>query len=171
MNNGWGLVFYLITGLIGGAIGFRLKIPGGTIIGAMLAVIILNLLGGRSWELPSSYKFTVEVLIGIMVGASFSKEIGQKLIPLIIPVLGSTLILVVTGVLVSLLLEKFGILDRTTAYVSTSPGAMSALLGLAGDTGANLPVVLCFHVFRIIFIIVTAPFIFRLLQNWLGPPT
>ena len=167
MNNGMGVLVYLVAGFAGGAIGYRLKITGGTLVGSMLAVVLLNLILGRNFKLPTSYTFVVQVLIGIMVGASFSREIGRVMLPLLLQVFGSTLVLVSAGIIISIILVKLGMLDVPTAFFSTSPGAMSVLLGFAGETGANLPVVLCFHIFRIFFIILTAPFIFKFMQKWL----
>ncbi|MCP3892812.1 MAG: hypothetical protein GY702_28640 [Desulfobulbaceae bacterium] len=169
MSNISGLALYLLAGLIGGFIGYRLKITGGTLIGAMCAVIVINLLLGRNFKIPITYTFITQVLIGVMVGASFSKELARTLLPLLLPVFLSTLVLVSAGTIVSLILVRMGILDAHTAFFSTSPGAMGVLLGLAGDTSADLPIVLSFHIFRIFFIIFTAPLAYRFLQNWLAP--
>ncbi len=167
MSNTVGVVVYLLVGLVGGAIGCRLKFTGGTLIGAMIAVFVLNLILDRNIKLPHSYTFIVQVLIGILVGASFSKDFARMLFPIFLPVLLSTLVLVSTGIVVSVVLVKIGLLTPSTAFFSTSPGAMSVILGLAGKTGADLSVILCFHIFRIFFIIISAPLIFRLTQKWL----
>lgn len=161
---------YLVAGFLGGYIGYRLKITGGTLIGAMVAVVLINLIFGRNFKITPNYTFVTQVLIGVMVGASFSKEIARTLLPLLLPVLLSTLVLVSAGTIASMVLVKLGILDANTAFFSTSPGAMGVLLGLAGDTTADLPIVLCFHIFRIFFIIFTAPLAYRILQNWLESP-
>ncbi len=168
MNNNIGLMAYLVVGFIGGFIGYRLKFTGGTLIGAMFAVVLVNVIVGRNFRLPVSYTFVTQVLIGIMVGASFSKEIGRTLLPLLLPVLLSTLVLISAGSIVSIMLVKLGVLDPYTAFFSTSPGAMGVLLGLAGETKADLAIVLSFHIFRIFFIIITAPLAFRFMQRWLS---
>ncbi len=62
-------------------------------------------------------------------------------------------------------------MDGTTAYLSTSPGAMSALISLAVESAGHPTVVMAFHFFRVVFIILTAPLIFQLLRFWLGPGT
>ncbi len=167
MSNTIGIVVYLLVGLVGGAIGCRLKVTGGTLIGAMVAVVVLNLILDRNIKLPPSYTFIVQVLIGILVGATFSKDFARMLFPIFLPVLLSTLVLVSAGIVVSVVLVKIGLLTPSTAFFSTSPGAMSVILGLAGKTEADLSVILCFHIFRIFFIIITAPLIFRLTQKWL----
>ena len=94
MNNTLGIIAYLVVGFIGGFIGFRLKITGCTLVGAMFAVILLNFLIGRNFKIPANYTFITQVLIGVMVGASFSKEVGRTILPILLPVLFSTLVLV-----------------------------------------------------------------------------
>jgi uncharacterized membrane protein AbrB (regulator of aidB expression) len=88
------------------------------------------------------------------------------LLRILLPVVASTVILVAGGLLVCLVLVKTGVLDLPTAYLSTSPGAMSVLVSLAVESQANPPVVLAFHFFRLAFIIVTAPLVFHLIQSW-----
>jgi hypothetical protein len=56
---------------------------------------------------------------------------------------------------------KLGLLDFGTAYLGTSPGAMSALIVMALDSGAQPMLVVCFHFFRVVFVILTAPLIFK----------
>ncbi|MBW2594090.1 MAG: AbrB family transcriptional regulator [Deltaproteobacteria bacterium] len=54
-----------------------------------------------------------------------------------------------------------GLLDMGTAYPGTSPGAMSALIVPALESGKGAAVITCFHFFRVVFIILTMPIIFK----------
>ncbi len=83
----------------------------------------------------------------------------------IIPVITSTLFLVGTGLILSIVITRLGILDIGTAYLGTSPGAMSALIVLAVDSNANATVVSCFHFFRVVFIVLTTPLMFKYFFN------
>jgi uncharacterized membrane protein AbrB (regulator of aidB expression) len=80
---------------------------------------------------------------------------------IVIPVITSTLVLVGTGILLSIIFTKIGVLDTGSAYLGTSPGAMSALIVLALDSGTNAALVTCFHFFRVVFIVLTTPIIFK----------
>jgi hypothetical protein len=160
------MFFYLLLGTIGGLLGSRLKLPGGIMLGAMLAVLLFKVLAEQPLPIPQSYAFGVQILIGILVGAGYTPEIGRMLLRILLPVVASTVILVAGGLLVCLVLVKTGVLDLPTAYLSTSPGAMSVLVSLAVESQANPPVVLAFHFFRLAFIIVTAPLVFHLIQSW-----
>jgi membrane AbrB-like protein len=165
MNPIINLSVYLCVGFVGGYLGTRLRVPAGSLIGAMIAVILFKLLIRRTWEVPHSYGFVVQVLLGVMVGASFYPEMIKTISQLIVPVITSTIVLVLANLLLSMVFARLGLLEITTAYLSTSPGAMSAIIGLASDTHSSLSVVTSFHFFRILFIILTAPLIFRYLAG------
>jgi len=96
-----------------------------------------------------------------MVGATFQPAMIKILGKIVIPVIISTLVLVGSGVLLAVIFIKLGILDAGTAYLGTSPGAMSALVVLALDSGADAALVTAFHFVRVVFIVLTTPFIFK----------
>jgi membrane AbrB-like protein len=170
MYNITGLLIYLVVGTAGGLLGSRLKITGGTLIGAMVAVIVFKMLVQKDLEIPKSYTFVVQILIGIMVGISYSPEMNKLFARLAMPVIISTLVLVTAGLGICIVLIKTGLLDASTSYLSTSPGAMVAMISLAAESKANSPIVLAFHFFRIAFIILTAPLVFHFIHYLFGRP-
>lgn len=161
MNPSLGLLSYLALGLIGGLIGAKLRIPAGTLIGAMVLIICFKMVTKLHWEIPKNFTFLLQVFLGVMVGASFQPELMQAMKRIALPVVISCVVLVGTGVLLAIFFTKLGVLDIGTAYLGTSPGAMSALIVLALDSPAQPMLVVCFHFFRVVFVILTAPFIFR----------
>lgn len=161
MNSIYNLAFYICFGFIGGICGLKMKIPGGVIIGALLAVIFAKIVFKVDMEIPKSFTFIFQVFLGVIVGSSFQPEMFKMFGKIAIPVITSTIILVGSGIVLSIILTRLGILDIGTAYLGTSPGAMSAIIVLALDNGSNSMLVTCFHFFRIVFIIVTTPLIFK----------
>ena len=105
------------------------------------------------------------VLAIIMVGASFQPDMLPVLKKLFFPVLTSTVTLVGVGIILSVIFTRMGILDAPAAYLSTSPGAMSALIVLAFESGASATLVVCFHFFRVVFVILTAPLFLKLFSH------
>ena len=164
MTNWSQLPLYLVVSLIGGFGGYKLKIPAGTLIGAMVAVIAYKLIVKSDWEIPKHFSFLIQVLLGLMVGASFNVSLLPVLQKILLPVFLSSVILVATGILIAFIFAKTGLLDIETGYLGTSPGAMSILIVLALDSHVNAAVVTCFHLFRLIFVIFTAPLILRFLS-------
>jgi membrane AbrB-like protein len=147
--------------LIGGLIGAKLKIPAGTLVGAMLTIVLFKMFTKLHWEIPRNFNFILQVFLGIAVGASFQPALIQVMKKIALPVVISCVVLVATGALLAVIFTRLGILDMGTAYLGTSPGAMSALIVLALDSPGQPMLVVCFHFFRVIFVILTAPLIFR----------
>lgn len=161
MNYFISLPSLLLIGTLGGFIGAKFKIPGGVLVGALLAVICFKVLTRVDWGVPRSFSFVLQVFLGIMVGATFQMDMLKVMDKVLIPVITSTLFLVGTGLILALVITRMGLLDMGTAYLGTSPGAMSALIVLALDSNTNATVVSCFHFFRVVFIILTTPLIFK----------
>ncbi len=157
-----GLPVYLCIGFMGGFLGNKFKIPAGTLIGTMLAIIVFRLIINKGWTLPRGYGFILQVLLGIMIGASFQKQMLRLSFHVAIPVVISTIVLVSTGLILSAIFSRIGLLDISTAYLSTSPGAMSVLVLLAFESQANPTLVLTFHFFRIVFVVLTIPWILKI---------
>ena len=165
MNSIAGLAIYLCVGTIGGFVVSRFKIPAGAMIGAMLAVVLFKLILQRNWPVPRNFGLVVQVLVGVMVGVSFHPDMLKIFGKIFIPVASSTFLLVGLGFLLALIYAKTGIVDIKTAYLGTSPGAMAALVFMAIETQSNATVVATFHFFRIFFIVLTAPLLFKFISN------
>ncbi len=161
MSSSLGLFAYLGLGLVGGALGAKLKIPAGALIGAMLTIIVFKMTMKMHWEIPKGFTFALQVFVGIMVGATFQPELFHAMKKIALPVIISCVILVGAGVLMAVIFTRLGLLDIGTAYLGTSPGAMSALIVLAFDSQAQPMLVVCFHFVRVVFVILTAPLIFK----------
>jgi membrane AbrB-like protein len=165
MSSSLGLLSYLGLGLLGGLLGAKLKMPAGALIGAMLTIICFKLFMKVHWEIPRSFTFVLQVFLGIMVGASFQPELVQAMKKIAIPVMISCVVLVGTGVILAIVFTRSGLVDIGTAYLGTSPGAMSALIVLALESEAQPMLVVCFHFIRVVFVILTAPLIFKLVSS------
>ena len=163
MNYLISLPIFLSIGTLGGYLGTKLKIPAGALIGSLLAVICFKLISRVDWNVPRTFTFLLQVFLGIMVGASFQPGMLKVMGRVFFPVITSTLLLVGTGLLLSMVFTRMGLLDMGTAYLATSPGAMSALLVVALDSGKDAAVITCFHFFRVVFIILTMPLIYKYL--------
>lgn len=165
MSNISNIVLYTVVGCLGGLLGQKLKIPAGSLIGAMIAVIAVKVILKSEWVLPGSAVFLLQVAVGIMVGAQFQPSLLPAFYKVIIPVIVSCVVLVTSGIVIALIFAKLGILDLSTGYLGTSPGAMTILIVLALDNNVDATVITCFHLFRVIFVILTAPIVLKLIGN------
>lgn len=164
MNSVFTCVLYLVVGLFGGLCGYKLKIPAGSLIGAMVFVIAAKIILKSEWTPPRYFGFGVQILLGVMVGTTFHPFFLQTLQKLILPITLSSAILVGTGILIAVIFHKTGLLDIKTGYIGTSPGAMSVLVVLAMESQISATVITCFHLFRVIVVMITAPIVLKLIS-------
>ena len=165
MSSNLGFLTYIGLGIVGGVLGAKLKIPAGALIGAMLTIIVFKMTMKMHWEIPKGFTFALQVFVGIMVGATFQPELFHVMKKIALPVIISCVVLVGAGVLMAIVFTRLGMLDMGTAYLGTSPGAMSALVVLALDSQAQPMLVVCFHFVRVVFVLLTAPFVFKWLSG------
>lgn len=157
------LAIYLVAGTVGGFIGAKTRFPAATILGAVLAVVIVKSVAGNSWSTPKSFNFVSQVILGVLIALAYSPGMFKGMGMIALPMLGSTLALVLAGTGLAVLFWRLGYMDLATAYIATSPGGMSVLVPMAVDMEVNVPLIAAFHFFRVIAIVATAPLVFRLL--------
>jgi uncharacterized protein len=157
-------VILLPFAFLGGFIGYKLKIPAGTVIFSLLAVACVKLLMKmEETSLPRLINFIPQALVGLVLGIQFSRSVLVQISKMWGYMILSVIVLVAAGVLIAVVFMKMNVLDVETAYLGTSPGALSAMIFLAVDQKVNVPLVAIFHLFRIFFILMTGPAILKVI--------
>ncbi len=152
----------IIVGGLGGWLAERSGLPGGAIVGSMLASGLVALSWSQSLVLPPSASLAIQITLGISLGMSFDRsllEVAGKALPLAIV---STLILLTVAVAMALLAHRLGLVDFATALFGFSPGGMSGMSILAQSEGHKTPVVALFHLVRIFTLFLVVPQLGRL---------
>jgi len=155
------LAIYLVIGCFGGVLGLYSRLPAGTLLGTVLAVIMFKICLNTSWQTPKVYGFFCQVLLGVLIALTFRPSMLQMIGKLWAPVFLSTLSLILCGALMALIFAKWWSVDLPTAYIATSPGGMVALVPMAVDVKVNAALIASFHFFRIFAVVSTAPFLFK----------
>lgn len=153
----------LACGTVGGLLFHWLKIPGGPMVGSMLAVIAHNLFLSDSVVLPSALKTGTYIFMGIVVGSMFRPSMLAIVRDSWYMLLISSAILFGAGFFSAYLTYKTGTLSATSAYLATSPGGLNALTGMAAQMGEDAPIILLYQMTRQYAVILFAPLIGRFL--------
>jgi uncharacterized protein len=166
MDKNWTYALMLLPfAFAGGFIGYKLRIPAGTLLFSFLAVAAARLLIKQlEGNMPAFINFLPQVLIGLVIGQQFTRGVFAQIAQMWGFVLFSVLALVIVGVISAILLIKFAGFSPSTAYISTSPGTATAMIAMAIDQGVNVPMVSIFHLTRIFFILMTGPIILKLVE-------
>jgi uncharacterized protein len=146
----------LAIGTAGGALFLLLHLPGGLISGAMIAVGIAAI-AGRPLSMPAILTQTVLVLLGISLGSLVSRQLLQHVgaYPLTIALLALATFCSTFGS--SLYLQRVHGWDQTSAFLAGSPGALSQIIVLAAEKGADVPAIAVVQTMRVIILTAALP--------------
>lgn len=150
------IVETLALGCGGGALFVWANMPGGLISGAMIAVAIAAL-AGRPVGLPPALTQTILIMLGISLGSVASKELLQHMgaYPVTISLLALATFCATFGS--GVYLQRVHGWDKTSALLAGSPGALSQIIMLAAEQGANVPAIAVVQTMRVIILTAGLP--------------
>ena len=145
------LLLSLAAGAIGGVSFFRLKVPGGMIVGSMLAVAAINI-GFESAYLPSYARVLTQVLAGSYIACTVSTEDIRRfphlLKPYALVILSYLILNILCGTLIYLVTPQISML---TAMMCCVPGGMTDIPIIAVEMGADVTKVAALQFVRLAF--------------------
>jgi membrane AbrB-like protein len=151
----------LLIGAAGGVLFLWANLPGGLISGAMISVGIAAI-AGRPLAMPPILTQTVLVLLGISLGSLVSRQLLQHMsaYPLTIGLLALATFCSTFGS--SLYLQRIHGWDQTSAFLAGSPGALSQIIILAAEKGADVPAIAVVQTMRVIILTAALPLLLAL---------
>ena len=156
------LFFTILFGIIGGFIGYILKIPAGAMSISMVAVAIYNMKTQRAY-IPLPLRKIIQTLGGVLLGDKVMMSDVLALKNLIFPILLIIVGFCLMNVLIGFFLYRTTKFSLTTSLLSAAPGGMSDISLMAEDLGANAPQVASMQFLRAIFIVGVYPIIIKIL--------
>jgi membrane AbrB-like protein len=155
-KNFFALAITLVISAAGGGIATLLGLPAGWLMGGALAVTIAAM-AGAPVALPDWLRNVTFVLIGMSMGASVAPDSLSLLaswpISLLALVIELVIIIATTG---WMLTRLFG-LDAGTAYLSSFPGHLSFVMGIADARRGNARQIVIIQVIRILMLTIAVP--------------
>jgi len=130
------LFLTFLTGLAGGSLLYKLKVPGGMMVGAILMVTILSISTGRAF-MPGEAKLAAQCLAGAFIACSVERSDLKNISGLWKPLLALLASLLLCNLLLGTLIWLCSPLDLLTAMLSAVPGGMSDTPIIAADMGAD----------------------------------
>ena len=162
----WGrIALALAIGSVGGYVGHRLDLPLAWMIGALVFVTVASV-AGAPVSLPPRLRAFMIAVLGVMLGSAFTPElldrIGQWGITLSILFVYSAAV----GALAFVFFRAYLGYDRSTAFFAAMPGGLAEMTTFAHDSGGDDRVVALVHTMRVMLIVLTIPFWFRMLEGY-----
>ncbi len=151
----------LAIGSAGGLLFLWAGLPGGLISGAMIAVGGAAL-AGRPLAVPPAITQSVLLLLGISLGSLVSRQLIQHVgsYPLTIALLALATFCSTFGS--SFYLQRAHGWDQTSAFLAGSPGALSQIIILAAEKGADVAAIAVVQTIRVIILTAALPLLLAL---------
>ncbi len=162
-----GLLFFVLTlgvAALGSFAAQKLKIPGGGMLGAMIAVAALNLLSGEA-VFPEDLRVAVQICSGAMVGSRISRKDAIALKQIVLPTVLLIAFMMLMNMTIGVTIFACSDLDIATSLFAASPGGMSDMALIAEDMGANSVYVTLLQLIRLITVLVFMPAMVRWIHS------
>jgi len=164
---GWpaGVLFTVVCGVAGVALGRLVRLPVGVLLGPMAVAAVLDLTGTSGGatvpELVASAAF---LALGLQVGVTFTRDslrlVGRALPLAVVLILGVVLACAGLG---AALAATAGV-TPLEGYLATTPGGLYAVLATATGSGVDATFVLAVQVLRLFVMLFSAPLLARALR-------
>jgi hypothetical protein len=159
------LLGVLAAATVGGVLLRLTGLQGGLVLGAMAGAALYTVLRGQeAVPVPPLVEDAALVLLGTVIGAGVTRTVLADLRSLLLPAVLAAVAIILAGIAIALALRWFGMAPGEDV-LATSPGALSAVLGVAIDRGVAPAQVALFHLVRLLMVIVTLPLVALLLPR------
>ncbi|GGE32981.1 monooxygenase [Pullulanibacillus camelliae] len=149
------IIIFAFVCVLAALIGKAIKFPTAFLLGPMIATILLNLSGFSGPSLPTVIINASQLMIGSYIGLMLKPD-NLKIRFMLLACL-SGIVLIACSIGLSLLLSKLHAVDTATSFLSLSPGGMDQMGIIAQEVHANLTFVICYQLFRTLFIFIAVP--------------
>ena len=143
--------------VLGACVTYALSFPAPFLTGPAVAVTLAGLAGIRISAPPQRLRDAVFVLLGLTIGQGVTPEVftAMRALTVTLALLGASLFAIIF--LTRAVLVQFWSMDRTTAFLSSSPGHLSYVLGLTEGVRADLKTVSIVQSMRVLALTLLVP--------------
>jgi membrane AbrB-like protein len=147
---------------VGAGLTYALSFPAPFLTGPAIAVTLAGLAGIRTAAPPQGARDVVFIILGLTIGQGVTPEVfdAMQAWPVTLAALAASLFAIIW--LTPALLVKFWRMDGTTAFLCSSPGHLSYVLGLSEGAKADLKMVSIVQSIRVLALTLLAPVVVSL---------
>ncbi len=154
---------FLLTLAIALAAGFLLSLTGlflPWLLGPMAAFLLLRQVTNLQFYWPKIFRTIGLLLLGVQIGASFTRESVLLMIVDLPYLLVMTVAVVAFSLALGLLFQRMTRVTLSTALLGSMPGGLSQMVVIAEDVkSSNVTIVSVMQTFRVLLIVFAVPFV------------
>lgn len=147
----------LAIGAVGAIAAVFVGLPAPYLTGPAICVSVAGLLGAQC-AIPNILRDAIFLIIGLALGSSVTPEILQAAKTWPLSLIGMCFSVAVIMLVGGWIFQRFFNMDRATAFLSSSPGHLSYVLGFSTEVGANTAVVSIIQSIRVLILTLLVPF-------------
>ena len=148
----------IIAAILAGAwLGNKLKIPSGYLTGGMIAGLVVKGLVSANVPAGNILSIVSQLLVAYVVVSNSDVAVIRHH-PEVVPIaLGYIAVLSLFCFGLAIVLNKVFLFDIRTAIFATAPGGLSGMALSMTDAGAETPISMTFHLFRMVLVLIVTP--------------
>ncbi|MEM1200012.1 MAG: AbrB family transcriptional regulator [Pseudomonadota bacterium] len=159
------LAIMLVIALAGWWLAERTKLPGGIMIIPMLITAALQLGGVTSAAVPTELVIIAQVVLGASIGGRFIDLEMREITNALLHSCGYVALALVVTTVTALVLAASTPISLWAGIIGFAPGGLAEMSLVALGLGLNVGFVVTIHISRILFVVLTGPVVYRLLQG------
>lgn len=169
MEQLFGLMLVFTVGTIGFFVFKFARVPNPALLGAMFSTGILNITGLYPSLTLWPISFAANVVIGIMLGRQIDRSFFKKVKAVSFYVVLMAAGLIVLSLICGYTFYKLTEVSLKTSLVATSAGGITEMMIFGMSIDADLPVVACLQLFRVVIFLTLIPFISTIGKGKVSP--
>jgi membrane AbrB-like protein len=100
--------------------------------------------------------------MGLQIGGRFHPQTINMIRRVILPVVGTTLLLLVGSLVLAFLISWMMHLDLISAYLAATPGGLDSVAAVATDLHVDTTIVVSMHLVRLLCVLLFGPWLVHL---------
>jgi len=149
----------IISILAGAWLGHKLRLPSGYLTGGMIAGLVVKAIVSANVPAGGALSVVSQVLVAYVIVSNSDVEVVKRHPEAVLIALGYIVVLSAFCFGLAVVLNKVFHFDMRTAIFATAPGGLSGMALSMADGGAETPISMMFHLFRMVLVLILTPFL------------
>jgi len=141
--------------------GMKTPIPAGSFLVPTLLYFFLTLGGIKPGPWPWPVLAGAYLVMGVQIGGRFHPSTIALIRSVILPVLGTTILLLIASLVLAWVVAKDMGLDFASAYLAATPGGLDSVAAVATELHVDTTIVLAMHLVRLLCVLIFGPWLVR----------
>ncbi len=162
------MLLALAIGAGGGLLFAWARLPLPWMMGSMVAATVASV-AGASIRIDHRLRVVMICVLGVMLGSAFKPQLLDQIDEWAVSITGLLVYAIVAGSLVTWYFRRAAGYDPVTSYFASSPGGLNEMVIVGREMGGDDRVIALTHSARILLVVMTLPFLFRLFTDYTPP--